>query len=447
MKGKRKNKERRLLGVLVACIMLITSIPIGVSAEEQAYVELEVGVNTVTSGWDTTIYEFVPAKSGTYRFFTSDLEQVEPQILIFDKDCSNRNPAMAWKYSSAVLVSESFLENFDVTFDMEAGHKYYLGLTSDEECEYEVNIQALTEDDVTVENIELELADPNWSIIYGDIKNVNALVLPVGYKFLDAEYVEKHLKVIINYSDNTKTEWTYEVDDNYEVDGYKITFENGNGGFWNLNSENNWIRASYRGNKSEMLQIPVRETVQVDIEGFQISSNNEGTRTMYSVDNTAGEVIETGLIYGFSAYCEPEELVINSSNEKVYSYASTSKGLLPSTYVPDGGLSNVDRYVMTMQHKNCKKEFLSNNMYVRAYAKYETHTYMNEQESDIVEVKYAYSDVESYSVFNIADVLYSRCLMTTEEGHNYLYNKILKKVDDLYEQKTYTGNGEYTVIQ
>ena len=79
---------------------------------------------------------------------------------------------------------------------------------------------------------------------------------------------------------------------------------------------------------------------------------------------------------------------------------------------------------MTVFTVTVSKAFLSEKLSVRAYVKLNDGTYK-------------YSEIRKTSVFNVADSLYQRSKMVTEEFHNYLYNEILKVVDPTYEKVEY----------
>lgn len=44
-----------------------------------------------------------------------------------------------------------------------------------------------------------------------------------------------------------------------------------------------------------------------------------------------------------------------------------------------------------------------------------------------------YNDVETVTIFDVADVLYKNGKMGTKSAHEYLYDKILTKVEPSYE--------------
>ena len=75
---------------------------------------------------------------------------------------------------------------------------------------------------------------------------------------------------------------------------------------------------------------------------------------------------------------------------------------------------------MTMGIGNISVEGLVTEYMVRAYAKLSDGTYI-------------YSEIGNYSLYDVADYLYSEQKMTSQDAHDYLYNNILYIVNDKYE--------------
>lgn len=169
---------------------------------------------------------------------------------------------------------------------------------------------------------------------------------------------------------------------------------------------------------------------KVEINGFQVSSTVGGIRTVYSVDSSidSKEVVERGLVYGLEKYCQSKNVVVGSDDPYVHSYAATSAGKLSTAY----NEKLAESYVMTMKQNFDKltTEGFTTNYYVRAYVKLSDGTYV-------------YSEIEKYSAYSVADKVYQNCGMVNEEGHNYLYNTILKKVDSSYTQIAYDSSKGY----
>lgn len=169
------------------------------------------------------------------------------------------------------------------------------------------------------------------------------------------------------------------------------------------------------------IQINVNAAVdaKVVINGYQINTNIGALRTVYSVNNTE-YVDEVGLIYGLSDYVVASDMIDDSTNNVVYSYAATSEGECDINY---SGNTQGKSYAMTMKFIN-SIDFFSSQICVRAYAKYYDGTY-------------SYSDIYTTSVYNIADQLYQNSDMPNESRHNYLYNSILSICNPSYEKVVY----------
>lgn len=175
----------------------------------------------------------------------------------------------------------------------------------------------------------------------------------------------------------------------------------------------------------------VENPTPVEINGFQISATNGGVRTIYSVESTINsmEVVERGLVYGLSKSVTESEMTVGSSNSKVFSYAA-SNGLISGVNYSDSSTSS--SYVMTMKFRVGTAEELSAGILVRAYAKLSDGTY-------------EYSDVVSYTAYDIAEQVYSTNRMPNKESHDYLYTNIISKVNPSYTQIDF--NGAYDVIK
>ena len=158
----------------------------------------------------------------------------------------------------------------------------------------------------------------------------------------------------------------------------------------------------------------------IELNGYQVNYQRNGMRTIYTVSDTIDgkEVVERGLIYGVGGYVDESEINIESVSPYVYSCAANEYGSLGAHY--SDSLPNTTSYALTLKFAgNSAKEF-NTEWYVRAYAKLSDGTY-------------SYSDVQSYQIYGVADELYQGKQMDTLEGHDYLYNNILKKVNPNYE--------------
>lgn len=159
----------------------------------------------------------------------------------------------------------------------------------------------------------------------------------------------------------------------------------------------------------------------LELQGFQISTVNEGVRTVYNVSDKMGsqEVVSSGIIYGVEGKVTEDQMYVGSTNPYVHAYTSTSNGLLPVTI---NGLSDCKSYAMTMKFGSKSNVALTSNYMIKLFAKLANGTYV-------------YSDeTYTYNVYRIADSLYQRGSMPSEDAHNYLYTDILKVVDPSYTE-------------
>ena len=167
------------------------------------------------------------------------------------------------------------------------------------------------------------------------------------------------------------------------------------------------------------VKIEIQPEAEISIDGFQISTKNEGLRTLYHVSDTGNTVVESGLLYGICGYSPAYDMVIESTNHYVHSFKSTDNGLLPSSSKSD----SYRNYAMTMTNiKSC--DYYRTDIMVRAYAKTDTG-------------ECYYSDIVIVSVNEIADFLYSNIRMPSKEDHDYLYNNILIECDPNYQPIDY----------
>lgn len=166
---------------------------------------------------------------------------------------------------------------------------------------------------------------------------------------------------------------------------------------------------------------------EVKVEGFQISYVLEGLRTVLSVEPEINgqKVLEFGNIYALVRDdVTTADMVIGSESPYVAAYTATEKGILDRNYSESDTAIN---YVMTMTNNGATVEALQQNYMIRGYAKLEDGSYV-------------YSDVSSYSIFNVAKLLYDNGKMSNAVGHDYLYNNILKVVDNSYAEIEFNWN-------
>lgn len=164
-----------------------------------------------------------------------------------------------------------------------------------------------------------------------------------------------------------------------------------------------------------------QENTIVEINGYQISVNANGFRTIYSV---SGEAVQVGLIYGLDKYADDTDMVVGSSNSYIYKYDATEAGKSSVLY---SSLDNSQSYIMTMKNID-SAAFYKESLLIRAYAKTNDGSYV-------------YSNVSSLSVYEIAEYLYVNGLMESAEAHEYLYERILSLVNPSYDKIDYNGTG------
>lgn len=160
----------------------------------------------------------------------------------------------------------------------------------------------------------------------------------------------------------------------------------------------------------------------IEINGFQISTLVEGIRTVYSVDSKVEgqDVTEVGLIYGLEkdGFAE-KDMVAGSTNYYVCQVAGTEeKGKLDKVF------SKSASYAMTMEFGGDNAMAYNAVYKVRAYAKLADGTVV-------------YSNIDRYTVYDVADELYQKKLMSTAVGHEYLYDKILYPLNNDYKKVEY----------
>lgn len=161
----------------------------------------------------------------------------------------------------------------------------------------------------------------------------------------------------------------------------------------------------------------------VEIHGYQVSATVQGMRTIYSVESTINgkEVVEAGMVYSLSDYASSDELYVGSDSAYVRSYKATEAGVSSKNF---SSSATATTYAMTMKFGAKTPAEYNAKWAIRAYAKLSDGTYV-------------YSDTATYTIFGIAEKLYTGCKMNTVDAHNYLYTDILKVVDANYKETDY----------
>ena len=168
----------------------------------------------------------------------------------------------------------------------------------------------------------------------------------------------------------------------------------------------------------------------IALTGYQINTTSEGFRMVGQVEPTINgqAVSEFGFVYGLSVVKNPSgdvdhnitdaDMVVGSSHKYVVSYASTSAGIINYKM---GNSDTAKYFARTMTFGKKNRAAFASIYRVRVYAK-------------LANNEIVYSDIFDFTVFDIAKALYDGCLMNTVQKHEYLYNTILTKVDEDYEE-------------
>lgn len=163
----------------------------------------------------------------------------------------------------------------------------------------------------------------------------------------------------------------------------------------------------------------------VKIEGFQISNILKGLRTVSSVEPKINnkEVVEFGNIYALAVDdVTDKDMYIGSPNYYVKGYkATTENGVIQNRFSDSKTAIN---YARTMTENGTTSEAYTQEYMIRGYAK-------------LSDGSYVYSKAYKYTIFKVAKVLYDNVQMSTNAGHDYLYNDILKVVDKNYKKVDY----------
>lgn len=178
---------------------------------------------------------------------------------------------------------------------------------------------------------------------------------------------------------------------------------------------------------------PGTETVvtskDVNVVGYQISSTLKGSRVVASVEPTVNgkNVVKHGLVYALTKLGDKDtgvkniDMTVSADNYYVASFESTNNGNVDKVF---GSSKTAQYYVMTTLFENQTVQEYTAKYKVRAYAV-------------LSDGSYVYSDIYSYSVYNVASALYDGGKMPTNADHTYLYDSILKLVNPSYKQVDY----------
>ncbi|WP_302625743.1 discoidin domain-containing protein [uncultured Eubacterium sp.] len=174
----------------------------------------------------------------------------------------------------------------------------------------------------------------------------------------------------------------------------------------------------------ETIEEPAVTQVELAVNGYQISTTLEGFRTVYSIKDVADEAEEVGMIYGLSDYITIDDMTVENNSQYVLAYKATENGKRPLELKDD---TDMEAYTMTMMFGNVSSDFFNQKISVRVYAKLKNGQYI-------------YSDVDTLTVYSVADELYQEGKMSTQFSHNYLFEKILNVVSPGYIKIDYNWN-------
>ena len=182
------------------------------------------------------------------------------------------------------------------------------------------------------------------------------------------------------------------------------------------------------GSKSTVIK--VKTTVaygDLYVYAFQMNTkHNDGAVSEYNpsyrVVNYCGNVLAKGndlipvrgfgTVYGINGTFTKNDLVKNSSNANVYSFDATEQGLVDVKNATQWD----NYYAVTFKNLSYNPELLDRSYTLRPYAILEDGSIM-------------YSDdVQSTSIYDVANVLYERNAMSTKEARAFLYKHILNIV-------------------
>ena len=171
---------------------------------------------------------------------------------------------------------------------------------------------------------------------------------------------------------------------------------------------------------------------KLKIEGHQISYKIGGSRVVGSVEPKIDSVpvLKWGLVYGLTNVdgieynVSDSDMSVDSNNEYVKSFESQETGTIDAVM---GDSQTATYFVRTMLFSSCTKKEFTASYKVRAYALLENG-------------EYVYSDIDTYTIFDISEILYQDVMMNNLEGHDYLYNNILTVVEPTYSKVEYNWN-------
>jgi hypothetical protein len=354
--------------------------------------------------------KFVPSETAVYNLYSTSENGADPRMYIYDSTGQIKRG------------DDEMGLNFFISIQLEAGVEYTLRCFNANEKPYTLNVELNNGgDNLEIKSMELSISEETPFLVKGQLSDGEK---EVGYirsddhlfRFLPSAVKEVIILNVV-YEDDSTEQWHYTPQETL-FNKKEVTYEISETSLWEPDGDN-LVTVTYEG-ITKSISVPVSNLVEIKVDGVSISPVAEGERTVYSITDTTGCVTEVGLVYGLKNYITDSDLYVGNSSENVFDYKATQIGILKN----QNGGSGTTRYAMTMIFGNVGKRFFEEPLSLRAYAKLDNGCYM-------------YSDVVNYSIYDVASYLYENKMMPIEDGHNYLYNNILKKVDGNYSEIPY----------
>ena len=184
----------------------------------------------------------------------------------------------------------------------------------------------------------------------------------------------------------------------------------------------NW---GYQISEIAVMKKKININSNINVEGYQISVPHEGFRVVGSVEDTINnkKVKNWGFVYALATVnnkdtgITDEDVFVREDNYYVKAYQSTANGTLQDRYSESETATN---YARVMTFGAFTVSAYTARYKVRAYAVLEDGSYV-------------YSKLVNFSVFEVASYMYDNRIMSTKADHDYLYDKILTKVQPDYK--------------
>ena len=183
--------------------------------------------------------------------------------------------------------------------------------------------------------------------------------------------------------------------------------------------------------------MPIKADVNSSLRtrGFQMSYEKKGIRTVgMAPEKINGKnVVKTGFIYGvkesngFVNNISDEDMVANSTNKYVVKLESTAQGY--NDHLKENQYDTNKYFVRTITFAYGSKAEFESVYLARAYAVLEDGTYVYEENS------------KEFSILSVAELVYAKMLMSSQEAHDYLYNVIILPSNPSFPFADYNWSG------